>query len=216
MRLLRSRRGRLGRAVRTKEIRAQGEASLASGHDETQVSAGEAGPDAPVAAGDSELEPLGVIESYGGRIEGALTSTGTLVVHGEVRGNITVDGDVFVSAGSAVEADIRARSISAGGSIKGNVSTPGDVELPPRGRVDGDIHARCITVHGVVNGHIRAEERVHLAADAKVRGDISCKTLVVAGGAVFLGQSDMTEASEAGSGEIADAIVEVRVSSLRD
>jgi len=216
MRFLQARRGRLGRAVHTEEIRGQGQGFVASGHDETQASRGEARPGARDAAGDSELETRGAIESYGGRIEGALTSTGTLVVRGEVRGNIAVDGDVFVSAGSAVEADVRARSISAGGSIKGNVSTPGHVELPPRGYVEGEIHARSITVHGAVNGPITAEERVHLAANAEVRGDISCKTLVVAGGAVFLGRSEMTEASEAGSGEIADAIVDVRISSLRD
>jgi len=68
------------------------------------------------------------------RIEGTLVSTGSLAIHGQLKGDISADGEVSVSADSVVEADITAGSISLGGRIKGNLTAPGTVSLPPRAR----------------------------------------------------------------------------------
>jgi cytoskeletal protein CcmA (bactofilin family) len=149
--------------------------------------------------GPSEPKASGTIESYGDPVRGPLTSAGSLVVHGQVKGDITARGEVFVSAGSAVEADIRAEHISVGGQVKGDLWATGDVDLPPQGRLDGDIHARSITVHGAVHGRLRAEERVELGRGAEVSGDITCRALVIESGAVFRGRSVMVQRAMEGS-----------------
>ena len=56
------------------------------------------------------------------RIEGTLTSAGSLRIHGRLTGAITVEGEVSVAAGSEVRADINAQTISLAGRVKGNLT----------------------------------------------------------------------------------------------
>ena len=44
----------------------------------------------------------------GARIEGTLVSAGSLTIHGQLKGDISADGEVSVSADSVVDADITA------------------------------------------------------------------------------------------------------------
>jgi cytoskeletal protein CcmA (bactofilin family) len=128
----------------------------------------------------------------GARIEGTLTSAGSLRIFGHLTGDITVDGDVSVAGGSEVRAHINARSISLAGRIKGNLTAPGRVVLPATSRVEGDVRAQSVTVHGAVDGDVIAEENVTLGPEARVLGDLTCRSLVVEEGAYFVGRSDMS------------------------
>ena len=67
---------------------------------------------------DQQREDVSVV-GQGARIEGTLHSTGSLRIHGHLTGEIAVDGDVSVAAGSDVRADISARSISLAGRSRG-------------------------------------------------------------------------------------------------
>jgi cytoskeletal protein CcmA (bactofilin family) len=138
---------------------------------------------------DSDLSVVG----RGARVEGTLTSAGSVRIFGELTGDITVERDVFVAAGSVVKADITAGSINLGGRITGNLEAPGNVDLPAQSEVEGDVHAKSISVHGVVKGNIAAENRVELGSGAHVNGDVTCRSLVVAEGAFFRGRSKMDE-----------------------
>lgn len=129
----------------------------------------------------------------GARIEGTLTSAGSLRIHGHLTGAITVEGEVSVAAGSEVRADISARSISLAGRIKGNLTAPGEVVLPAQSRVEGDVHAQSVTVHGAVDGDLVAEQGVKLGREARVEGDVTCRTLVIEEGAFFVGRSNMSD-----------------------
>jgi cytoskeletal protein CcmA (bactofilin family) len=129
----------------------------------------------------------------GARVEGVLTSAGSLWIHGHVTGEIAVEGEVLVFPESDVEADIRAGSISLAGRLKGNLMAPGAVSLPPESWVEGDVHARSVAVRGTVDGNLVAEDKVELGPEASLDGDIMCRTLVVAAGAVFRGRSNMIE-----------------------
>src|SRR5438093_1537189 len=129
----------------------------------------------------------------GARVEGTLTSAGSLWIHGHVTGEISVEGEVLVSPESVVEADIRARSISLAGRMKGSLTAPGVVSLPPESRVEGDVQARSVAVRGTVEGNLVAEDKVELGPEASLDGDIMCRTLVVAAGAVFRGRPNMIE-----------------------
>jgi cytoskeletal protein CcmA (bactofilin family) len=125
----------------------------------------------------------------GARIQGTLSSAGSLRIDGQLTGKISVEGEVSLSAEAVVEADIRAGSITLGGQLKGNLTAPGDVSLPSQSRVEGDVHAHSVAAHGTVIGNIVAEDKVELGPEARVEGDITCKTLVVAEGAMFCGRS---------------------------
>jgi cytoskeletal protein CcmA (bactofilin family) len=132
----------------------------------------------------------------GARIEGTLTSAGSLRIFGHLTGDITVDGDVSVAGGSEVRAHISAQSISLAGRIKGNLTAPGRVVLPAKSRVEGDVRAQSVTVHGAVDGDLIAEENVTLGTEARVQGDLTCRTLVVEEGAFFVGRSNMSAGVE--------------------
>jgi cytoskeletal protein CcmA (bactofilin family) len=136
-------------------------------------------------------EDLSVV-GQGARIEGMLRSTGSLRIHGHLTGEIAVDGDVSVAAGSDVQADISARSISLAGRVKGNLIAPGEVVLPSQSRVEGDVRAQNVTVHGRVDGDVVAEQGVKLGREARVQGDLTCRTLAIEEGAFFAGRSNMS------------------------
>ena len=108
----------------------------------------------------------------GARVEGTLTSAGSLWIHGQVTGEISVEGEVLVSPEGVVEADIRAGSISLAGRLKGNLMAPGAVSLPPESWVEGDVHARSVAVRGTVEGNLVAEDKVGLGPEASFEGDI--------------------------------------------
>jgi cytoskeletal protein CcmA (bactofilin family) len=128
------------------------------------------------------------------RIEGTLTSAGSLRIHGRLTGAITVEGEVSVAAGSEVRADINAQTISLAGRVKGNLTAPGAVVLPEQSRVEGDVRAQNVTVHGAVTGDVVAEQGVRIGGQARVEGDITCKTLAIDEGAYFAGRSNMSDA----------------------
>lgn len=133
------------------------------------------------------------VVGQGARIEGTLNSTGSLRIHGRLSGDIAVDGDVSVVAGSDVRADINARSISLAGKVKGNLTAPGEVVLPSQSRVEGDVRAQSVTVHGTVDGDLVAEQSVKLGREARVQGDVTCRTLAIEEGAFFVGRSIMSD-----------------------
>jgi cytoskeletal protein CcmA (bactofilin family) len=129
----------------------------------------------------------------GARIEGTLTSAGSLEIHGRLTGAITVEGEVSVAAGSEVRADINAHTISLAGRVKGNLTAPGAVVLPAQSRVEGDVRAQSVTVHGAVTGDLVAEQVVRIGGQARVEGDVTCRTLAIEEGAYFSGRSNMNE-----------------------
>lgn len=139
---------------------------------------------------DQRSDDVSVV-GRGARIEGTLHSSGSLRIHGHLTGEITVDGDVSVAAGSDVQADISARSISLAGRVKGNLTAPGEVVLPSQSRVEGDVRARSVTVHGTVDGDVVAEQSVKLGSEARVQGDLTCRALAIEEGAFFVGRSIM-------------------------
>ncbi len=142
--------------------------------------------------GAGEGSGISVI-GLGARIEGTFESTGALRIDGQLKGKISAQGEVLLSAKAVVEADIQAGGITLGGRVKGNLTAPGAVTLPAESLVEGDVHARSVTAHGRISGNIAAEDRVELGPKARVDGDITSKTLVVAEGAVFCGRSLMAE-----------------------
>ena len=90
----------------------------------------------------SEVTVLG----NGARLEGTVVSAGSLRIDGQVKGKISADGDVVLSPGCQVEADISAQNVTIGGPFKGNITAKGRTELAKGGRVDGDIICKSLVV----------------------------------------------------------------------
>jgi cytoskeletal protein CcmA (bactofilin family) len=143
---------------------------------------------------DQRSDDVSVV-GRGAKIDGTLTSAGSLEIHGRLTGAITVEGEVSVAAGSEVRADINAHTISLAGRVKGNLTAPGAVVLPAQSRVEGDVRAQDVTVHGAVTGDLVAERTVRIGGQARVEGDVTCRSLAIEEGAYFAGRSIMNERS---------------------
>jgi cytoskeletal protein CcmA (bactofilin family) len=140
----------------------------------------------------SEISVVG----RGTRIEGTVVAAGSLRVEGEVKGKITAEQEVSLSAQGRVEANIEATSIILAGRVKGDVTATADVSLPADSRLDGTIRARNVEVGGTVVGDIHGHGKVELGPRARVEGDIASATLAVADGAIFIGRSIMGETAQ--------------------
>jgi len=144
----------------------------------------------PVAVSDDSQVS---VVSRGTKIEGSVIAAGSLRVEGEVRGEITAQGEVSLSPDGRVEANIKAGSITLAGTVKGDLDASGDVALPAESRLEGNIRARNADVGGIVQGDVTVNGRASLGPRARVEGDITSSALVIAEGAVFIGRSVMND-----------------------
>jgi cytoskeletal protein CcmA (bactofilin family) len=87
---------------------------------------------------------------------GDLESSGSLHVHGRVKGSLTAQDTVFIAEEADVDAVIRAANVTVAGNVRGSVHCSERFEVLPRGKVAGDIHAPAIAIHdgAVVAGEI--------------------------------------------------------------
>lgn len=79
-------------------------------------------------------------------IEGDLEGTENLLIEGRVKGRIQSTGDVTVSAGGHVEAQIVARNITIQGRVNGNIEAREAVEIHQAGILIGDCRARSFQI----------------------------------------------------------------------
>jgi cytoskeletal protein CcmA (bactofilin family) len=165
--------------------------------EETPSATSEDGDDPPTAQevrmDRADDRPEISVVGRGTRIEGTVVAAGSLRVEGEVKGKITAEQEVSLSAQGRVEANIQATNITLAGQVKGDLTAKADVSLPADSRLDGNIRAHNVEVGGVVMGDIMGNGKVELGPRARVEGDITSKTLAIAEGAVFIGRSIMGE-----------------------
>ena len=86
------------------------------------------------------------IVGQGAKLEGTVVSAGSLRVDGQVKGQISAEGDVMLSSQSQVEADIRAQNVQIAGKFKGSIVVKGKAEIARGGRVDGNITAKSLVI----------------------------------------------------------------------
>jgi cytoskeletal protein CcmA (bactofilin family) len=79
-------------------------------------------------------------------IEGDITGTESLVIHGQVRGRVEVKEQVVVAQGGQVEADIQSQSVEVAGFVQGNVHCTDRIEVKSGGRLVGDIRAARVLI----------------------------------------------------------------------
>jgi cytoskeletal protein CcmA (bactofilin family) len=92
-----------------------------------------------------------------------------------VRGEISGDEDVLVE-----------------GTVEGQIRINKDLRVGPGGTVKATIDAQSVVVSGEVIGDCHAAHRVEIQASGRLTGNIRAPRVVIAEGAVFKGNSDMT------------------------
>ena len=80
-------------------------------------------------------------------LEGDISGQGDLVIQGQVRGKISLEGhDLTVARSGRVKADVRSDNISIQGTLEGRLQVTGKVTLHAESNVSGDITAGCISI----------------------------------------------------------------------
>lgn len=82
----------------------------------------------------------------GTEIEGKITFSGTVLLNGRVRGEISSTDTLVVGERGVVNASIRAGVVEVSGEVVGNISATERIELHPNCRVYGDIEAPVVTI----------------------------------------------------------------------
>jgi len=95
------------------------------------------------------------------RINGTVTGTDKLVVHGLVEGEVSMDGEVVVEADGRVEATLAGETVFVRGVVNGEVTGRDKVEIAPDGRMIGDVRtARILISDGAVfKGRVEMDTR---------------------------------------------------------
>jgi cytoskeletal protein CcmA (bactofilin family) len=98
-----------------------------------------------------------------------------------IKGELTGDEDVVVE-----------------GRVEGEIRIKRDLRIAPGGVVQAGVAARSVVISGELHGDCSAEQRVEIQSSGKLIGNIKAPRIVIAEGAVFRGNSDMSsEASKA-------------------
>ena len=98
-----------------------------------------------------------------------------------IKGEITGDEDILVE-----------------GIVEGLIQINREVRVGEKGRVKARVEAQTIIISGEVTGDCHATARVEIQASGRLTGDIRAPRIVIAEGAVFRGNSDMSSRSETG------------------
>jgi cytoskeletal protein CcmA (bactofilin family) len=96
-----------------------------------------------------------------------------------IKGEITGDEDLLVE-----------------GRIEGQVRITRDLRVGANGSVKAKVEAQTIVVSGEIVGDCQAAVRVELQASGKLTGNIKAPKIVIAEGAMFRGNSDMSGRQE--------------------
>ena len=86
----------------------------------------------------------------GSEIEGKYSFSGTLILNGQLKGEIISNDRLMIGAKAIVNATIRAGSVLVEGEVTGNITALERVELCGKARVFGDIEAPVVSVEAGV------------------------------------------------------------------
>lgn len=108
--------------------------------------------------------------------------------------NIGKDEVTKIGVGVVLEGKLSSNgNINVDGSINGDITANGNVTVGETGEITGEIRAEVISVGGKVKGTLYAKEKTILESKAVLVGDIITKILVIEAGAIFNGNSKMSD-----------------------
>lgn len=108
--------------------------------------------------------------------------------------NITVKGDITGDEDLLVE-----------GTVEGQIRVSRELRVGPRGKVRANVSAQSVVVSGELVGDCEATTRVEIQATGRLMGNIRAPKVVIAEGAVFRGNSDMSGRRDERTGRVANS-----------
>lgn len=113
---------------------------------------------------------------------------------------------------SSVAKESRRNIISAGTVVVGNINAEGDLRVEGQvigtlvcnsklvvsetGYIEGSVDSRNATIEGEIKGNVVTRELLQIEKTGKIFGDIFTQKLVVQMGAIFTGNSKMSDAAK--------------------
>lgn len=93
------------------------------------------------------------------QVRGRISGEGDLRVEGGVSGEVAVKGNLTVSDGAEVSADVQAASVLVEGAIEGDISATETVTIRSTARVSGAIRGASVSIQegASVSGKIEAD-----------------------------------------------------------
>jgi len=98
-----------------------------------------------------------------------------------------------ITSGVKVKGQITGQAeIVIDGEVEGSLNVQSTVVVGSDGVVNGDISAKSVTVEGKVLGNVRASDTFSLQSSGRIEGDVTAPRVVIAEGAFFKGNVEMT------------------------
>ncbi len=93
---------------------------------------------------------------------GNLTIDGDLTIHGKVEGELHATGDVAVTDGATVRAQVDGNNVTVHGTLTGNVNARGKLTLAGSGNLQGDVRVAKLSVDdgATLNGNVSMGQSV--------------------------------------------------------
>jgi len=107
----------------------------------------------------------------GSEMEGRYTFSGTVMLNGKFKGEISSDDTLIIGERAVLQADVRAGRVTVSGEVTGNLRATERIELRRTARVYGDVEAPIVVVEeGVLfEGHCRMAKPAPVAEIASAR-----------------------------------------------
>jgi cytoskeletal protein CcmA (bactofilin family) len=123
--------------------------------------------------------------------------TGTCVIGAKttIKGEISGDEDLLIE-----------------GNVEGQVRITRDLRVAPGGMLKATVEAQSLTVSGEIIGDCQAATRVEIQATGRLTGNIRAPKIVIAEGAMFRGNSDMSTGRKEERKDVAKEVGKVAVS----
>ena len=99
--------------------------------------------------------------------------------------SVQIEGD-FISKGN----------IKVEGVVKGRLETEKDLEIAQSANVEANVSSNNMVIAGKVSGDIKAKGKITILESGRVFGDVTSATLAINPGAVFSGQSNMSNGAD--------------------
>lgn len=112
---------------------------------------------------------------------------------GEQEPELTEDSFSVIDRHSAFDGTFRSdRDLRIDGEVKGTIECQGTLFVAEGAVVSARVDAEHVTVAGDLNGEILCRGRLQMLPSGRVRGKIATETLVIAEGAYYEGELEMT------------------------
>jgi len=121
------------------------------------------------------------------RIDGNITTSGSIVVNGDVQGNVTTKGNLVLSGNTTGEIFCNSILIDTKES-NSDIIAEENIIVSEGTTINGNVNCKNISISGAITGDVTATGCVIVKSTAVINGNVSAKQIGVECGAVVNGK----------------------------